>query len=251
MDCTNNTDAEQIPVPYRYYDTVVTAKTHHFYISEGVGAPNEYTDMIHQIKTAGPHDVVYIYLNTPGGRLDTGVQLINAMRCSPAHVITVLESQAHSLGTMLFLAGNEYIVHEHSRMMFHNFTSGTYGKGNEQMAELQSTVQWFNDLGEDIYVPFLSQQEFEEMQNGRDIWMDAPEIQERLSNMVEILQEEVAAEDLAETIRVRDETKQTLDQLNAAIKELQPARPKKKAVAKKKASKKKAAAKVADDEQRS
>ena len=87
---------------YHTYETVVTAKTIHFYLSDEVNDPINYIDMIHKIRTSTSSDIIYIHLNTPGGRLDTGVQLINAFRASQAKIITVLEAEAHSLGILLF-----------------------------------------------------------------------------------------------------------------------------------------------------
>jgi len=175
---------------YYFYETSVVAKTTHFYISDGVEDPSNYVDMIHRIRTASQHDTIYIHLNTPGGRLDTGVQIINAMRASQARIVTVLEAEAHSLGTLIFLAGDEFIVQDNCLMMFHNFSSGTWGKGNEQHAQLEATLKWFEKLTTEIYVPFMTKAELDKILNGQDLWMDSEEIGRRLRNMVKILQQE-------------------------------------------------------------
>ena len=176
--------------PYRYFETSQLSIVHHFYLSEAVGEPSEYVDMIHKIKMAGPNDVIYIYLNTPGGQLDTGIQIINAMQNTRAKVITVLESESHSLGTIIFLSGDEFIVNDDCLMMFHNYAGGTWGKGNEQVAQLDATIKWFNKLARDIYIPFLTEEELNQVINGKDMWMDSDEITKRLKNMVKILTEE-------------------------------------------------------------
>ena len=117
--------------PYQQYEQSFTATQIHFYLSEDIGESAEYTDMIHRIAYSGPGDVVYIHLNTHGGNLETGVQLINAMQNSQAQIVTVLESVAYSLGTLIFLAGDQMIVNDNCVMMFHNFRGGVIGKGNE------------------------------------------------------------------------------------------------------------------------
>lgn len=205
---TLSEDEDPKSKPYFYYDNQQLATTHHFYLSDAVEGPSEYVDMIHKIKTAGPNDVVYIYLNTPGGRLDTGVQLLNAMRTTQAKVVTVLESEAHSLGTIIFLSGDEFIVHDDCLMMFHNFSGGTWGKGNEQVAQLEATVKWFEKLIRRIYVPFMSEEEFQKIIDGQDLWLDSDEIRTRLKNMVEIMQAEVdAAEAEAEAAEAKKVSK--------------------------------------------
>lgn len=170
--------------PYQHYEQQLTAQQIHFYISEGIGEPELYTDMIHRINVASPNDIIFIHLNTPGGQLDTGVQIINAMQNTPAKVVTVLESVAYSLGTLIFLAGDEMIVNDHCMMMFHNFKGGILGKGNELISQLDATVKWFNSFAKKMYVPFLTEEEFEGMLRGEDLWMQSPEIRRRLTDMV-------------------------------------------------------------------
>lgn len=170
--------------PYQHYEQQYTAQHVHFYISEEIGDPELYTDMVHRINVASPADMIFIHLNTPGGRLDTGIQIINSMQNSQAKVVTVLESTAYSLGTLIFLAGDEMIVNDHCMMMFHNFKGGILGKGNELVSQLEATVKWFTALSKKIYVPFLSEEEFDRMLRGEDFWMQSPEIRKRLDKMI-------------------------------------------------------------------
>jgi ATP-dependent protease ClpP protease subunit len=173
--------------PFQQYEQQVTAQQIHFYLSEEIAEPDAYTDMIHRINAATPMDVIFVHLNTPGGRLDTGIQIINAMQNSQAKVVTVLESMAYSLGTLIFLAGDEMVVNDHCMMMFHNFKGGILGKGNELISQLDATVKWFAALAKKIYVPFLSEEEFERIIRGEDLWMHSPEIRKRLDNMIKTL----------------------------------------------------------------
>jgi ATP-dependent protease ClpP protease subunit len=197
IKCQSDEEQQRKPAPYAYYESSMQSRVHHFYISEAVSAPIEYVDMIHTIKTAGPGDVIYLYLNMPGGRIDTGVQIINAMRASQGKVITSLEGESHSLGTLLFLSGDEFIVHDDCLMMFHNFSSGTFGKGNEQAAQIEATIKWFTKLAKGVYIPFLSEEEFDRIARGEDLWLDSEEIQERLKSMVEqFVAEREAEEDM-------------------------------------------------------
>lgn len=180
--------------PYKQYDQTFAAQHVHFYLSKEIGPPDGYTDMVHRIVTASPSDVVFIHLNTPGGDLTTGVQIINAMQNSQAKIVTILESTAYSLGTLIFLAGDEMVVNEHCMMMFHNFNGGLIGKGNELVSELEATVKWFATLARSVYVPFLSEEEFERIVRGEDMWMQTAEIKRRLENMVKVMAEQEAAE---------------------------------------------------------
>jgi ATP-dependent protease ClpP protease subunit len=185
-------------LPYTQFEYKYTAREIHFYISEDIGNPELYIEMIHTLNTATPNDVIYMHLNTSGGQLDTGVQIINAMKNSPAKVVTVLECMAHSLGTLLFLSGEELIVNDHCVMMFHNFRGGVIGKGNELTSQLNATVEWFTALAEQIYIPFLSKEEFQRIIKGEDIWMQSSEIRTRLENVVKVKTEEEKPEEVVE-----------------------------------------------------
>lgn len=175
--------------PYNAYETTFTAAQVHFYLSEEIGEPNEYTDMIHRILVAGPNDIIFIHLNTPGGRLDTGVQIVNAMQNSQGKIITVLEGMAFSLGTLIFLAGDEMIVNDHCMLMFHNFKSGILGKGQELAAQLEATMKWFTALAKNLYIPFLTEEEFNRILRGEDIYIHSPEIRRRLDVMIKQMSE--------------------------------------------------------------
>lgn len=175
--------------PYKQFEQSFTASHIHFYLSESIGDPAEYIDMVHRIANAGPSDVVFIHLNTNGGQLDTGVQIINAMQNTRAHVITILEGLAYSLGTLIFLSGDEMVVNDHCMMMFHNFNGGVAGKGNEITLELEATNKWFATLAKQIYIPFLSEDELHRLSRGEDFWMQSPEIRRRLNHMVKVRSE--------------------------------------------------------------
>jgi ATP-dependent protease ClpP protease subunit len=180
----------QQPLMYQQYTATRQQNITHFYLSDGVDDPKFYTDLIHQIRTAQPQDIVYIHLNTPGGRLDTGIQIINAIADSAARIIGVLDSKAYSLGTLIFLACDEFVIHDNCLFMIHNYSGGMYGKGNEQQAELAATVKWFSKIADKYYYPFLSREEIGRVLRGEDFWMDSDEVKKRLKQMVKIREDE-------------------------------------------------------------
>ena len=140
--------------------------------------------MIHTIRSASADSVIYLCVNTPGGRLDTGIQLINAIKSSKATIVGVLDAEASSMGSIILLAADQYIINDNCRMMFHDFSGGTSnGKGNEQIKELTAAIQLYNKLLKSVCVPFLSTDEVERIIKGEDFWMDSDQIRVRLSNI--------------------------------------------------------------------
>lgn len=176
--------------PYHHFDQTVSRRIQHYYLSSPIEEPHRYVDMVQKIQCANPEEIIYIHLNTPGGQLDTGVQIINAMQASNAHIIVSIEANCHSLATLIFLAADEFIVHDNCLMMIHNFSGGTFGKGNEQQSQLEAQIKWFNTLARKLYIPFLSKEEFDKIVKGEDLWLQSDDIRTRLEKMVKVLKVE-------------------------------------------------------------
>lgn len=204
--------------PYREYTQTFSAQHTHFYLSESIGAPSEYVDMIHHIANAGPSDVISIHLNTPGGQLDTGVQIVNAMQNSQAKIVTCLDGCAYSLGTLIFLAGDEMVVNDNCMMMFHNFNGGLIGKGNELKSELEATIKWFEAMAQDIYIPFITEEELARIVKGEDMWIQSPEIRTRLQTMAQHIQAETERSEAEATTAAEDELIEAANEIKRARK---------------------------------
>jgi len=172
---------------YEYYEQTLVTKIQHYYLSGYIDIPALYIDMIHKIRTASSDETVILHLNTQGGDLSTGIQLINAMKYSEAHIVCSLEGEAYSLGSLIFLAADEFLIHDHSTMMIHNFSGGIYGKGNEQVQQLEATIKWFKTLTYDYYIPFITETELADILKGEDLWLQADEVRKRIIKMVKMI----------------------------------------------------------------
>ena len=188
--------------PYMMYESARVARELDIYISDEFAEPLLYCEMIHVIRTATPNDTINIHLNTPGGRLDTGVQLISAIRSSEARIVTILDGVAHSMGALLFLCGHEMIIHDHAQLMFHTYSGGVFGKGSDIRGQTDATEDWFRIIANDICYPFMSKKEIQRMLKGEDFWFQTEQIENRLEKMSEILSkrahEQVAEMEAAE-----------------------------------------------------
>jgi ATP-dependent Clp protease protease subunit len=169
--------------PFRRYESQGVARQVSFYLSGDIGAPIQYTDLLYTLRTASPTDVILLHLNTPGGNFDTGLQIINNIAASDARVITILEARAYSMGALIFLAGDELIVHDTCQLMFHNYSSALIGKGNEQQAQVLAISKWFEKVMRHVCKPFLTDDEVARILRGEDIWMDSDDIRRRLAHL--------------------------------------------------------------------
>lgn len=155
-----------------------------YYLCGEIQDPQYYTELFYTLRTATETDLIYLHINSPGGDFDTGLQIINNMLASEAHVITVLEARAYSMAAFIFLSGDELVVHDNCQLMFHIYSGSFAGKGNEQLAEVVALGTWFEKVMTRICYPFLSTAEINKILQGSDVWMDSDEIRKRLMRIL-------------------------------------------------------------------
>jgi ATP-dependent protease ClpP protease subunit len=154
-----------------------------YYLCGEILEPQHYTEMFYTLRTASHTDLIYLHLNSSGGDFNTGLQIINNIIASEAHVVTILEARAYSMAALIFLAGDKLIVHDNCQLMFHIYSGYFSGKGNEQQAEVIAVGKWFEKVMARICIPFLSEAEIGHILKGSDLWMDSDEISHRLMRM--------------------------------------------------------------------
>lgn len=154
-----------------------------YYISGNILESHYYSDLFYTLRTATETDIIYLHLNTSGGDFDTGLQIINNMQASSAHIVTVLEARAYSMGAFIFLSGDEYIVHDNCQLLFHIYSGSFAGRGNEQQAEVHAVSTWFEKFMTRTCEPFLTTPEIKDVLKGSDVWMDSDEIRRRMEKI--------------------------------------------------------------------
>lgn len=171
----------------RLYKQVIPINIYHFYITGEIQEPDSYLELINTLKTAEEQDTIFICLNTPGGNLNTSVQIIAAMKQSAATVITVLEGEVCSAGTLIFLSGHKYIVNDFCSFMVHTYSHSLGGKGSEVHSRVKFLALYFKKLAKELYKDFLTDAELDIIEDGTDLWMDSDEVRARLNARAEKL----------------------------------------------------------------
>jgi ATP-dependent protease ClpP protease subunit len=180
--------ALQIFTGLRRFDRVAAVRQISFYISGVIEQSAFYNDLFYTLRSATETDIIYLHLNTTGGDFDTGLQIINNMKASDAHIVTVLEARAYSMGAYIFLAGDEKLVHDNCQLLFHSYSGFVTGKGNEQQAQTLAVANWFGKFMERTCLPFLSQREMTNILNGSDLWLDSDEIRRRVNRAEHVIE---------------------------------------------------------------
>lgn len=188
---------------------------HTIYLDDVIGAPAEYRDAMQVLETAGPNDVVFISINSPGGRLDSGLMLINGIRACEAQVVGQIHADCGSMATGIALACSSWQLSEFSYFFIHTASHGMVGKAQEVQSQADFMNKYIDHFLKSMYTGFLSPKELEKVSKGEDMWIGSEELSERLTKYAEY--------------RNRQEEKQLREQerqFKAMIKELKNATPK-------------------------
>jgi ATP-dependent Clp protease protease subunit len=131
---------------------------------------------------AKKYDTLELRINSGGGFIKEGQQLANVIQ-NKFHnrTTTVLDSAAYSMGAITFCLGDTRVVTENCDLMFHDFSIGLCGKGQEIEAQVEHNKTHLRNFFKKILVPsgYLTEFEFEQMIIGKDFWMDVTEMCER------------------------------------------------------------------------
>ncbi len=156
---------------------------HDLYLTGEIKSAEHYTDWFELLRSAGKSDIIKIHINCYGGDLFTAIQLMRCMTESDGNLVTSVEGACMSAATMIFLASESFEVSEHSAFMFHNYSGISIGKGGEMFEQISFEKKWFNKLVNNVYKDFLTDVEINDIEHGKDLWLDGDEVVVRLKKM--------------------------------------------------------------------
>jgi ATP-dependent Clp endopeptidase proteolytic subunit ClpP len=119
---------------------------------------------------------VTVYIDSPGGSVDTGVSIFNSLDSHKAGVTTVIASLAASIASVIFQAGKQRIAYSNSVLMVHMPHAITHGNAGE----LRRTADLLDRYGKriiDIYAERSGQspQQLTQMLE-QETWLSGKEI---------------------------------------------------------------------------
>ena len=157
------------------------SKKYSYYLEGEIGPPEGYLDLIQTLRSLTEDDTLYIYINSLGGQLSTGLQIINAIIDCKGKVVTVLDCEAYSMASFILLTGDQIHIPETCCVMLHNFSAAPIGKGHELGSELAATNQIMASLMQKYGSKILTEDEIDRVIRGEDIYFtNAQEIADRL-----------------------------------------------------------------------
>ena len=132
------------------------------------------------LDSADPNKDIQIYLNSPGGVIQSGLGIYDTMQWITSDVSTICTGMAASMAAVILAAGakGKRSALRHSRVMMHQPSGGMHG----QSIDMEIAVKEVIKLRKELY-SILSDhtgQPFEtiEKDSDRDYWMTATEAKE-------------------------------------------------------------------------
>ena len=102
--------------------------------NNSVNGPQGVADCILAMSAENPDAPIWLFVDSPGGNIDTGFILVDTMRAVPAPIYTIGQFAA-SMGAIVLSAGDQRYVLPNSRTMLH-LPSGRM-QGNNDEVETQ------------------------------------------------------------------------------------------------------------------
>lgn len=200
-----NDEMEETPGIYYTLHTQQRVNTQYtFSLFSSLKSPEFYAEMVGTIINADENDLVFIHLNSPGGSYYSCLQIQNAIAMCQATTIAVIHGQCASAASAIALACDHVDVMPFADMLVHNATYGFFGKSSDNLEYAQFNSKQFNKWLSYTYEGFLTPEEIDAVEKGKQHYMDADEIEERLQKREEYY-ETKAQEALVEHEKLKEE----------------------------------------------
>ena len=163
-----------------------------------VEAPSEHQEELYMMRQAEEGDLVEMYINTDGGRVATVSAAHGIITKSSATFHAILEGDASSAGSMLFLMADTQEVYPLGSMYIHTTQSGMGGHSQEMKSYGKYSGEFAEKLVRTVYKDFLTEEEILKVLDGGVLWFQSEEICERLGKRDQIRNQK-AIEETKET----------------------------------------------------
>ena len=157
-----------------------------YYLINSIEENANYIQLLQILNDLTSNDEITIHISSPGGYIDTALQIVNAITLSAGIVTTKAEGMCASAATYIWLAGDNIYATPYSRFLFHTCSYGNWGKFNEVKDYGKFFEAWFEQTTRDLYKGFLTDEEITDMNAGKDFWFDSDEAVRRLKKSKEL-----------------------------------------------------------------
>lgn len=159
------------------------------FLDEPIGRPSEYRELNYLLFSAEENDRFNIFINSPGGHLDSALSIIEGLKNTQGYVTGIIQGECHSAASMIMMYCHEIIVLDSAYVMIHTANFGTVGNTGNVKAHTEFITRQVEKLLDDTYSGFLTESEMEKVKLGVELWFSADEVRERMDRRIAYLEE--------------------------------------------------------------
>ena len=89
---------------------------------------------------------IFLHINSEGGDVFAVLSIINLIINNKIDIVSVIEGQACSAATIIYMICSSRQITQNSYMLIHNLSSGFWGKMHEMEDEMKNLTLLTNDL---------------------------------------------------------------------------------------------------------
>lgn len=168
----------------------ISFSQYNIHLDSAIEEPSKYRDVISLLFGAEDGDDVTIYINSPGGELDTALAIIEGIKHSRAHVRGVIIGACHSAASMISMYVDELLILDAAHSLVHTASMGTYGTTNNIKSHTDFTLKQVEKFLDTTYSGFLTADELAQVKLGVEFWFDADDLRARMTKRVAYLSKE-------------------------------------------------------------
>ncbi len=173
-------DTEIQPKSIEFYVEEKTAQSATVYFDEDILQPSYYRNLLQFMRSMQEQDSIEFIMNTAGGLMDSATVICGAMDTCRGEVLVTIAGNCTSAGSMIALRAPNVQVLPEAYMMVHCASYGHAGKQSEVASAVQFNTRHLSEFIRETYEGFLTTAEIDAVLEGRDMYFDAEQIQERL-----------------------------------------------------------------------
>lgn len=178
-------DAQMMMRTPQVLHTPYTSSVYDVYLDGEISEPSSYREIYHAMINAGPQDLVLLHINSNGGRIDAGTQIINHIKNCKAKVVGVMHNNAASMASAIMLSCDDWELNTFSTVMCHSCSYGMVGKQSDVRAGVEFTTKFNERFIRETYTGFLTEEEIDRVLKGDDLYFDAEQLDEKLTKFKE------------------------------------------------------------------
>ncbi len=158
----------------------VTFNNYRVHLNETIKLPDYYSQFFDMCFQATERDNIDLIISSPGGTIAGMSYILEGLRLTEASTRAIIVGEASSAASMIALSCDSVVVTDSAEMLCHSLRGGYGGKMADVVAYAQHNEKMSDTLINTVYKGFLEDNEIDEMQRGKEIYLSANEIRARL-----------------------------------------------------------------------